>query len=217
MFRIITVEGQFGSGGEAIAERVAEQLGWKLLEPKAVEAAWAAQVDAEPAGQFDERADSWWRRTTTRGLWSARIKAGASAGDVRFFDAGTMAALVREQIADAAAGGGYVIVGSGAQCELQICSEAFHVFVYAPWTERVTRVRQHSGTNSDIKKVLRKIHDADQARAAFIRRYFRSDWTDPQLYHLMVSSQLGEDHVARLITEAVASPEGAAFLQSSGR
>ena len=120
----------------------------------------------------------------------------------------------RETIAAAAAKGQYVIVGRAGQCVLRNRPDAFHVFVYAPWTERVTRVRDRLGTNGDIGEVIRS---TDETRASYVRTYFGYDWKDPHLYDLMISSQTGEDKVARLIIDAVecAQPHALTGLSSS--
>ena len=53
-----------------------------------------------------------------------------------------MAALAQNMIHEAYQRGNCVIVGRGAQCVLRDRKDAFHVFIYAPWAERVARIRQ---------------------------------------------------------------------------
>jgi cytidylate kinase len=201
MFRVVTVAREYGSGGAAVGQRLAEDLGWSLLDNDLIEAvARRAQVDVNTARRYDESVDSWWRRMNRAGLWCAAIEAGANPADVQFFDAETMAAITHEVIQRAASKGNCVIVGRGAQCVLRDWPRVLHVFVYASWAERIARVRERLGNGRDAARLLRSV---DRVRAASIRRYFGWDWKDPQLYHMMIDSQLGIENVASLIAQAI--------------
>ena len=136
-----------------------------------------------------------------------RNHGGATPADVQFFDAETIAAITHEVIQRAASKGNCVIVGRGAQCVLRDWPEVLHVFVYGPWAERVARVQERMGNDSDAAELIRLV---DRTRAASVRRYFGCDWKDPQLYHMMLSSQLGIENVASMITRAVRYGDSAA-------
>ncbi|HVN80538.1 MAG TPA: cytidylate kinase-like family protein [Terriglobia bacterium] len=213
MFRVVTVERELGSGGGVIAQSVAEQLGWKLLDRKLIAAvAQTAQVKLETAFRFDESIDSWWHRFNRGGLWAAAVEAGARPDDVQFFDSATMASFAHELIARAGAEGHCVIVGRGAQCVLQDSPEALHVFVFAPWAERVRRVQRRVGRNEDAADLVRL---TDGIRAQYIRRHFGCDWKDPHLYHMMINSQLGDENVARQIIGAIETRETTTLVRSA--
>jgi cytidylate kinase len=205
MFRVVTFARECGSGGAEIAQSIAERLGWRLLDRDLiVQVARRAQVDIDTARRYDEALDSWWHRMNRGGLLCAAIEAGATPVDAQFFDAETMAAMVRGVIADAASKGNCVIVGRGAQCLLQDSPEALHVFVYAPWAVRVDRVRKRLGGRGNVAELLRS---ADETRTAYIRRHFGRDWKDPHLYDMMVNSQLGVEIIASAIAHAVTRDE----------
>lgn len=201
MFRILTVAREFGSGGGAIAKRIADTLNWNLLDKVLIEKiARAAQVDTKTVQQCDERVDSWVHRVSRRGLWHGAFEGVAAVADAEFFDAETMAAMARQVIEEAGDGGNCVIVGRGAQCVLQNRSDALHVFVYAPWAERAARVRSRGGPAKDVDELIRQ---RDQERAGYIRTYFGCDWKNPHLYQMMISSEIGDENVARLIVDAI--------------
>jgi len=200
MFRVVTIEREFGSGCSAIAQRVAQYLGWRLLDSKLIDAvADQAQIDREIARQYDECIDPWWRRIHGGALRAAVLTLGG-APEVQFFDSDAAAASAHEVIAEAAGIGNCVIVGRGAQCVLQHSSEAFHVLIYAPWAQRIHRVRQRANVDGEVGALLSSM---DRTRAAYLRRYFSADWKNPHLYDMMVSSHLGEETVAWLIVGAV--------------
>ena len=95
-----------------------------------------------------------------------------------------------------------MIVGRGAQCVLRDRKDAFHVFIYAPWAERVARIRQRLPDQKNVEELIRS---TDRQRADYIRTYFQCNWMDPHLYDLMICSGLGEDVVESQIIDALAS------------
>jgi len=205
MFRVLTIAREYGSGGAAIGRSIAERLGWKLLDRAFIEyIARAAKVDPQLAQRFDERTDSWLERLAHQGagLWRGAFEGTVVVTQPDFFDAETMAALAQSMIHEAYQRGNCVIVGRGAQCVLRDRKDAFHVFIYAPWAERVARIRQRLPGQTDVEGLIRT---TDRQRADYIRTYFRGNWMDPHLYHLMICSRLGEDVVESQIIDALAS------------
>jgi cytidylate kinase len=205
VFRALTVAREFGSGGGTIARKIADMLGWSLLDKALVEAiARSAQVDPELARRFDERVDSWLHRVSRRGLWHGAFEGVAAVADAEFFDAETMAALGRNLLEAADAKGNCVIIGRGAQCVLQDKPDVFHVFIYAPWSDRLARIRKRLPAASEVEQLCRL---TDEQRGEHIRLYFGCDWKDPHLYHLLISSELREDEVAGIIIRAMQQGE----------
>ena len=201
MVRSVTVTREYGAGGGIIAQRVAEMLGWHLLDRDLIGAvASAAEVDAETIGRYDEHVDSWWHRFHLGGLRAMAIVAGVSATDAVVIDAETVARFAKPVIAMAAWRGNCVIVGRGAQCVLQSREDVFHVYVYGPWAERVARVRERIGSAEGVEESIRL---TDQERASYIRTYYGFDWQDPHLYDLMISSKSGVENTACMIVDAV--------------
>jgi len=201
MFRVLTVAREYGSGGGLIARRIAERLGWDLLDKALVEQiARIAQVDPELAQQYDERVDSWVHRASRRGLWHGAFEGVATITGLEVFDAEAMAALGRGLITEAHSRGNCVIVGRGGQCVLQAQKDVLNVFIYAPWPERTARTRARLKAGTDIGHLIR---ETDHRRAGYIRMYFGCNWNDPHLYHMLISSELGEETVEGMIIEAI--------------
>jgi cytidylate kinase len=201
MFRVVTVEREYGSGGGLIAQRVATDLGWKLLDHMLISnVAQAAQIDAGTVERYDEQVDSWWHRINREGLQAWSIAAGVALEDARFFDADRTAELVQQCIAQAGIAGNCVIVGRGAECVLQDREDVLRAFIYAPWEERVARVRARVEQGRDLKEV---IGETDCERATYIRTYYGCEWKDPHLYHMMISSQIGIERATSTIVNAV--------------
>jgi len=202
MFRVLTLASEFGSGASSIARRVAEELHWNLLDDGLIrEVARAAQVDPETVRKYDEHVEPWWRRFLTAGLRAACIHAGATLADAQRVDlATTMAIITQQVITRAAATGNCVIVGRGAECVLQDRMDVLHVFIYGPWAERVSRVSRRGHPLQDLERRIRRI---DRERASYLRSHYGCDWKDSHLYHLMLSSQIGDEEAARTIVDII--------------
>jgi len=214
MYRVLTVAREYGSGGASIAGKVAESLGWELLDKSLIlEIARARQVEPELARKFDERVDSWLHRVTRSALCHGAFEGVAAVAPDDFFDAETMASLARREIQEAHKRGHAVIVGRGAQCVLQNQPDTLHVFVYAPWCQRVARVRERAPKGTDGASLIRS---TDRQRAEYIRLNYGCQWSYPHLYHMLISSAIGEDRVAALIAAAMqedAVPAGPVYCQ----
>ena len=201
MYRVLTVAREYGSGGARIAAIAAERLGWKLLDRALVEEiANLASVDVDLARRYDERLDSWAHRASRRALWRGAFDAVAVLPQTAVFDAETMAHLTRAVIEHAYEIGDCVIVGRAAQCVLQQREDAFHAFVYAPWADRLARIRSRQPAAEDAAGLIRKI---DAERSRYVRINFGMDRFDPHLYNLLISSKPGEDVAASTIRTAM--------------
>ncbi len=200
MIRVITVEREFGAGGTIIAEKLAERLGWKLWDQAlTAEIARLAQVDPASVERLDERCDSLFYRLMKvfiRGSYERSLPVTGLA----HFDADSMVAFMHRVIDGAAAEGNCVIVGRGAPYFLRDREDAFHVFVYAPWEEKIRRVRMSGKSEEDAVDLVATI---DQERATFVQKYFGKEWPNRHLYHLMINSKIGDDLVVQAILNDV--------------
>ncbi len=200
-YRTLTVAREFGSGGGRIANTIAGWLGWKLLDAEIINAiARAAHVDSHVVRHYDERVDSWLRRINEEALRGIAMATGRPLGEGEIFDPQVIGKLTRKIIEDAHSAGDCVIVGRGAQCILGNCPDVFHVFVYAPFQERMNRLRARLGPGVNIESRIRAV---DEERTRYLRQNFGKDWCSPQLYDLMIRSHEDEDATARAILYAM--------------
>lgn len=198
MIRVITIGREFGSGGAEVAGILSELLGWKLIDRAFIDSvAQLAKVSPLEVERCDERVDSWFHRAV-KALWHGGYEGVATSAATAppIFDADATARMARRVIDEAASLGHCVIVGRGAQCILQNHPGVFHVFIYAPWEERVERIRHRFGPGCNVESA---ILETDRFRETYIRRHFSEAWTDRHLYDLMVSSSGGLEPAARAI------------------
>jgi cytidylate kinase len=196
MFRIVTIEREFGSGGGGIACQLSERLGWKLWDRQlTAEIAQRAQVTESAVALCDERLDgrlyrfakAFWRGSYERSMPLARSHA---------FDTDRMMALVEEIMQTIAAEGNAVIVGRGAPFFLRQRADTFRVFTFAPHDEKIRRLLAMGKSPEDAEDLVANV---DKERMEYIKHYFNADWPTRSLYHLMINTEIGDENVIATI------------------
>jgi len=92
--------------------------------------------------------------------------------------------------------GNCVIVGRGAPYFLRQRADAFHVFLYAPHAEKLSRLLRLGKNRKDAEELLDTI---DRDRMTFVKRYFGADWPTRCLYHMMINTAVGNESVISMI------------------
>jgi cytidylate kinase len=79
--------------------------------------------------------------------------------------------------------------------------QVFHVRLVAPWTARVEHLaRQNHVSQAEAARIAKS---RDQARRAYVRRYFNAEVDDATLYDLTLNTgRLGFAHSADVIVHA---------------
>ena len=201
MVRIITVEREYGSGGGVIAEKLAKRLGWKLWDQLFTdEIARRMDCDCRSVEEHEERRDPVYYRLMKSFLRGSH-EGAQNAPRLRMVDTDCVRAIAQQIVSEIAQAGDSVIVGRGSTYHLSDRRDAFHVFIYAPFEDKVCRLRR---TGKSEKEAIELVETVDVERAAFIKQYFNVDWPERHFFHLMVNSSLGEDTAAELILDAAA-------------
>jgi cytidylate kinase len=203
MFRVVTIAREYGSGGAEIGRRVAEKLGWELVDRQIIErAANLCQVDRRWAEQADEQCCGWWERVLS-GFCNGGPEAYLGDGSDLAVDRDSLQRFTARVIAEAGKAGRCVIVGRGSSCVLRHQPDVLRVLVYAPEAERLERLRQRLPNHKDLPALLRA---RDAERIHYVQEYYGCDAHNHSLYQLSLNSTLGLDLCARLIVEAVNAP-----------
>ena len=204
MFRIITLEREFGSGGGGIACELARHLGWKLWDQQLTcEIALRAQVSESAVALCDERVDSRLYRLA-KAFWRGSYERGATLGNSRAFDTDRMIAMVEEIMQMIAAEGNAVIVGRGAPFFLRDREDTYRVFTYAPQDEKIRRLIALGKSREEAEDLVENV---DKERMAYIRHYFNADWPTRSLYHLMINTAVGDENVIATILNGMQTLE----------
>ena len=204
MFRLVTIEREYGCGGGAIAEQLAQHLGWTLWDHRLTEEiARLAHVDASTVKRCDERMDSRFYRLA-KAFWGGSTERSSHLGN-QVFDTDCMMSMMEEIAAKIAREGNAVVVGRGAPYFLRQHPDAFHVFLYAPRAEKLRRLVEDGSRTSEAEDLVDSV---DRERIAFVKHYFDADWPTRSLYHLMINTAVGNKAVIETILYAMRLVEG---------
>jgi cytidylate kinase len=204
MFRIITIEREYGCGAGAIARQLAERLGWELWDHRLTEEiARLANVDCSEVRRCDERVDSRFHRLA-KAFWRGSYERSSRLED-QVFDADCMVSMMEKIAPRIAKEGNAVVVGRGAPFFLREQPDAFHVFLYAPRAEKIRRLMQEGTSKSDAEDVVDTV---DRERIAFVKHYFGADWPTRSLYHVMINTAVGDESVIDTILHTMHLDEG---------
>jgi cytidylate kinase len=180
---IITISRQMGSGGIPIAQKVAEKLGYTLVDGDAI---------LEVADQYGLTRESLELADEKPPHFSEKLD----------FKHETALNLIELIILEYALKGNVIIYGRGGQDLLKGINSVLRVRIIAPFEERVERWAEREWLDPDRARML--VRKSDQQRAGFIKYYFDRDWDDPLSYDVVINTErLAEESAARLICDAV--------------
>ncbi len=194
----ITISRQYASGGEHIAARTAELLGYTLFD-KTMMAEVAAELgltehEIVDFRESDQRSLGFVDRLLGRKLtvaqfriWQEDIRGVRSPSIVKISDEQAIA-MVRGVIDVAYKRGNVVIVGRGGQAILRNQPDVLHARIEAPLEHRVQRLMEqddYTPTQAELE-----IEDHDRAARDYVRRYHGIDPTDAMHYQLLINTGL---------------------------
>jgi cytidylate kinase len=206
MYRVITVEREYGSGGGEIACELATQLGWKLWDQALTEEiAKAANVECSTVERCAERVDGTFQRLV-KVFWRGSHERSVPLPGAEPFDTDSFVAVGEQVMGKVAEAGNCVIVGRGAPYFLRQRADAFHVFLYAPRAEKLSRLLKLGKTRREAEELLDTI---DRDRITFVKRYFDADWPTRCLYHVMINTAVGNESVVSTILTTMRTLERA--------
>jgi cytidylate kinase len=202
MFKIITVEREYGCGGGEIAKHLSERLGWKLWDHVLTEEiARLANCTKAAVEQREERTDPLYYRlfkSFLRGSYEGSI----NAHKLNLVDSENILKMTERVVQHAAKKGECVIVGRGSQLFLKDRSDTFRVFLYAPREDKVRRLLTRGKSEKDA---LDLVDTVDRERAGFIEKYFHVEWPDRAVYHVMINTAVGDEAVVQTIVNCMKS------------
>lgn len=164
---IITISRGSASGGQALAELVAAELGWLCLSNEVIiEAAKRYRVpELELVKAFEATPTFWEKLTANRRVYLACVQAA---------------------MCEYAMQGNLVYHGQAGHELLPGISHVLKVRLVAPMEYRI-RVAMERHPHLDRKGAIRYIEQLDEERTSRMRYLFGVDWRDPHLYDLVLS------------------------------
>ena len=191
MYRIITVEREYGCGAGQIARKLATQLGWKLWDQElTAEIARVANVEPSAVSMCEERVDSTFQQLV-KVFWRGSYERRAEL-EHQPFSPDRMVEVGEQVMREIAEQGNCVIVGRGAPYFLREREDVFHVFLYACRGDKLRRLQELGKSLHDAEDLVDTV---DRERILFVKRYFGADWPTRALYHMMINTGIGDENV----------------------
>lgn len=201
MIRVITIEREYGSGGADIARKVSDSLGWKLWDQLLTnEIARLMDCDCRAVEKLEEKRDPLHYRLF-KAFMRGSHEGAQNAPRLKMVDADCIREIAERVVKGAAEQGECVIVGRGSAYYLQDRLDAFHVFIYAPFEEKVRRLQAGGKSREEAAELAESV---DRERAQFIKQYFGVEWPDRHRFHLMINSTLGDEVAVETILNGIA-------------
>ena len=198
----VTISRQYGSGGGEVAIRLARRLGWTLIDHQIV--AGVAQqlgITTEEARARDEHGAGFVGRVLDALLTTAP-EVPVTPDELPLNPGALYHEAVCRVIQEALRQRHVVIVGRGAQAELQARRDVLHVRIVAPLAQRIAYVTQREGITSSAARA--RIQSKEQDRARYLQAHYRRSPDDPLLYDVTVNTGvLSLDSVAELLLLAL--------------
>ena len=201
MVRLVTIEREYGSGGAEIARKVADRLGWKLWDRLLTEEiARLMGCPCEDVEEHEEKRNSLQYRLF-RAFMRGSFEGTLNVPRMKMVDADCIRQTAKRVVLSAAEQGNGVLVGRGSAFYLSDRPDAFHVFVYASFDEKVRRLQANGKTESEALELAETV---DRDRAEYIKKYFDVEWPARHYFHLMINTGLGDDIAVETILHSVA-------------
>ena len=197
---VITIGRQFGSGGRAIGELLAEKLGVKFYDKELISlAAKESGMNPEVFDSVDEKAANSLLYSLSMGLYN--FGSGFSAmGDLPVND--QLYLLQHKIIKEITEKESCVIVGRCADYILRERDDLVNIFVYADMEYRKRESVKRHGIDEDRAEHI--ITKTDKSRANYYSFYSGQKWGMAENYDLCInSSKLSEEDIVDLIIDYI--------------
>jgi cytidylate kinase len=206
MIKVLTIDREYGSGAAEIAQKLADRLGWKLWDQSLTdEIARRLECPKLHVERQEERRDPLHYRIF-KAFLRGSYEGSQITPQIKLADAESIRQVSEQMVRKAAGEGNCVIVGRGSAYYLRDQPDAFHVFIYAPFEEKVRRLQQAGKTEEQATELVQNV---DRDRADFIRQNFGVQFPCRHFFHLMVNSTMGEAATVQTVLDAVSAVQKA--------
>jgi cytidylate kinase len=206
MIKVLTIDREYGSGAAEIAQQIADRLGWKLWDQLLTdEVARHLECESLHVEKHEERRDPLHYRIF-KAFLRGSYEGSLISPQIKIADAENIRRVSEQVVRKAASEGNAVIVGRGSAYYLRDQPDSFHVFVYAPFEEKVRRLQQAGKSQEEATQLVETV---DRDRADFIQQNFGIQFPARHFFHLMINSTMGEAAVVQTVLDVLSTVEKA--------
>ncbi len=199
---VITLSRQFGAGGITIGKMIAESLGYTFADNDILQrVAKEANVSTHWIESFEKEAGSKLSRLISS-MVSKRWLDRVLADERGYLDEQIYLDYLVLIIAQFADEGDVVILGRGSQYILNDHPDAVHILLVNEFENRVNFMMDRYEISR--KKAERTVVNEDRRRVSLYKRLGKSDYENPQLYHMVLNMgrldlETASDMVCKLV------------------
>jgi len=204
---VITISRQFGAGGITIGKMIAESLGYTFADNDILQrVAKEANVSTHWIESFEKEAGSKLSRLISS-MVSKRWLDRVLADERGYLDEQIYLDYLVLIIAQFADEGDVVILGRGSQYILNDHPDAVHILLVNEFENRVNFMVDRYEISR--KKAERTVVNEDRRRVSLYKRLGKSDYENPQLYHMVLNMgrldlETARDMVCKLVERKLA-------------
>ncbi|MDX2454901.1 cytidylate kinase-like family protein [Desulfosarcina sp.] len=199
---VITISRQFGAGGITLGKKIAESLGYTFADSDILQrVAKEANVSTHWVESFEKEAGSKLSRLISS-MVSKRWLDRVLADERGYLDEQIYLDYLVLIIAQFADEGDVVILGRGSQYILNDHPDAVHILLVNEFENRVNFMMDRYEISR--KKAERTVVNEDRRRVSLYKRLGKSDYENPQLYHMVLNMgrldlETASDMVCKLV------------------
>lgn len=205
---VITIARQFGAGGKTLGTMVAERMGYTLLDEQIVEMV-AMEADVSPelvdsVAQETGHEGIVYRMLRRLGPFSRGYLETAMEERPGYVDGDLYISLLHKIIPMLAEQDDVVIIGRGGQYILADRSDTYHFLMIANIENRINFMMEHY--EIDRKKAQAVIDKQSKRRINLYRYFGRTDYDQPELYHMVLNmNRLEMDDAVQAVCQLVST------------
>ncbi len=200
LMAVITISRQFGAGGITLGKMIAEKFGYTFADTDIIKMVakmanvstnFVETVEKEAGGKFSKFIS----KTVSKPLVGRILKDERGYIDEEIYL--DYLVLIIAQMAD---DGDVVILGRGSQYILNDHPDAYHILLIDTFENRVRFMQK----NYDLSKgrATQVVKNEDKRRVNLYRKLGKSDYDNPDLYHLVLNmSRISHDKALELIDD----------------
>jgi len=190
----ITLSRELGSNGGKVAKKIADRLGYRLIDTAAIDEKAQEMGFLKSVAEIDEKAPSFFRR-----VFSQQPNINLVRLNSIIYEFGKQ--------------GDTVFVGRGGHILLRNFGCALHIRITASLE---TRIRNLVDRGYEKKSIEQVIEMSDRDRSGFMRFAFGVDWRDSRIYDLVLNTdKLGLNSVAEAVISVAQSRDIKDFSRQS--
>lgn len=168
--QIITISRQTASGGDEIAEELANRLGLKLINRDFVLKKWLPDIADEHQLHMLKQSSKFYTKII----------------DDKAEEKITFADYIAKKLKKLAETQNLLIVGLGSQLIFRNHPGGIHIKIVASQEQRIKNLLDQYGLHKE--QAERSIELSDRKRRRYVWRVFNADWSDLTLYHISLNS-----------------------------